>query len=269
MVAVSMSRAILFFCLVWIAAAMPVRADERVRQVQEELRKRNLYFGNVDGQVSAELTGALKRYQTRKGFEVTGTLDDETSASLHVQAAAISKPDRTWPDTLVLRSDTARELPRPQRLALEKEAELNPDPSPTLPPPAESPSAGQDLTPERVKKFVEDYLRDAETQDVSSQVRYYAFPVQYFDHGAVPQEFVVKDTGNYVKRWPERKYVLAGPVSFFASGKEAETIVQFPISFSVRNQKHAVSGQTQNFWTIRSEGKDLKIVAIREQRLRE
>lgn len=264
-----MRRAILFFCLIWIAMGSPVRADEKVRQAQEELRKRNLYFGNVDGQISPELAGALKRYQARKGFEVTGTVDETTSLSLHIPVTVSAKSPQTWPDTPVLRSDAARVLSESQRVALEKEAELNPDLSPTPAPPAESPAPAQDLTPDRVKKFVEDYLRDAETQDVPAQVKYYAFPVQYFDHGTVAAEFVTKDTSNYVKRWPQRKYVLAGPVSFFASGKETETIMEFPIAFSVRNKRHAVSGRTQNFWTIRPEGENLKIVAIREQRLRE
>ena len=57
------------FLLTSILLLLPLlglaRADETVRQVQEELRKRNLYFGNIDGQNSAVLTDALKRYQTR------------------------------------------------------------------------------------------------------------------------------------------------------------------------------------------------------------
>ena len=49
------------FCLVlWMSTL--ARADETVRQVQEELRKRNLYFGNIDGQTSPVLVDALKRY---------------------------------------------------------------------------------------------------------------------------------------------------------------------------------------------------------------
>ena len=60
------------------------RADETVRQVQEELRKRNLYFGNIDGKTSAVLSDALKRYQARKGFAVTGKVDSDTATSLHV-----------------------------------------------------------------------------------------------------------------------------------------------------------------------------------------
>src|SRR5205814_6159803 len=95
--------------------------------------------------------------------------------------------------------------PRAQR-----EAEEKPDLTPSPPPPAESPPPGQDLDPERVNKFVQEYLRDAESTDVPKQVNYYAFPVRYFDHGNVSQEFVTKDTSNYVKRWLERKYTLTG-----------------------------------------------------------
>src|ERR1043166_1425943 len=118
----------LLLCLL-LLLAVPLgrlRADETIRQVQEELRKRNLYFGNIDGRESPELTGALKRYQTRKGFAVTGGVDQETANSLHVQLAALGSTT-SLPDEPVLRSDTASAMPESQRLALEKEAELNPD----------------------------------------------------------------------------------------------------------------------------------------------
>ena len=122
-------------------------------------------------------------------------------------------------------------------------------------------------------KFVENYLRDAETQDVSAQVKYYAFPIAYFDGGFVDHQSVVKDTRDYVKRWPKRKYTLLGPVSFFASGKEGETNVEFTIAFNLkskaRKEKNTASGRTKNFWTIRPEGDELKIIAIKEQRIRE
>ena len=265
-----MRRAILFSCLIWIALAPPVRADERIRQAQEELRKRNLYFGNVDGQVSAELAGALKRYQARKGFAVTGTVDQETASSLHIQMTAVASAE-TLPDLPVLRSDSASALPESQRLALEKQAEQNLDL--TLAPPAESPGPGQNLTPEQVTQFVRDYLRDAETDDVAAQVKYFAFPVEYFPHGSQDQRFVIKDVRDYVNRWPERKYVLTTPVSFFAAEREGETNIEFTISFALRSpartSKNKASGHTKNWWTIRPEGENLKIVAIREQRLRE
>jgi len=259
------------FCLL-IAISSFARADETVRQVQEELRKRNLYFGNIDGQTSPVLVDALKRYQTRKGFAVTGEADPDTATSLHVQAS----PDTSTaalPDMPVLKSDTESALTESQRLALQREAEEKLDQTPTPPPPAESPAPGQDITPDRVNKFVQDYLRDAETDNVAAQVKYYAFPVRYFDHGSVTEQFISKDTSNYVKRWPERKYTLAEPVKFFASGKEGETEVEFTIAFelrsAVRTTKNRAAGRTKNWWTLQGNGDELKIVAIREARIRE
>ena len=248
------------------------RADETVRQVQEELRKRNLYFGTIDGQKSEVLTDALKRYQTRKGFTITGQVDKDTATSLHIRptVAATSEP---LPDMPVLKSDMASALPESQRLALQQEAEEKPDLTPSPPAPAESPGPGQNLTPDRVNKFVEDYLRDAEGQSVPAQIKYYAFPVRYFDHGMVSEQFVTKDTSDYVKRWPERKYALAAPPSFFASEKEGETEIEFTIAFQLRNAsrstKNKAFGKTKNAWTVRVEGDEMKIVAIQEERLRE
>ena len=173
----------------------------------------------------------------------------------------------------VLKSDTESALPASQRLALQREAEEKPDLTPSPPPPAESPGPGQDLTPERVNKLVQDYLRDAESSDVATQVKYYTFPVRYFDHGLVSEQFVTRDTTNYVKRWPERKYTLTGPVNFFASSKDAETEVEFTIAFDLRNPertaKNKATGRTRNWWTIQAAGDELKIVAIREARVRE
>jgi len=267
-----MIRTLPFLCALLISVPRLVQADETVRQVQEELRKRNLYFGNIDGQTSPEFSGALKRYQQRKGFAVTGSVDQDTASSLHVRVATLAS-NTTLPDGPVLKSDTASALPESQRLALQRDAEEKPDLIPSPAPPAESPEPGQDLSPDRVSKFVQDYLRDAQSEDVSAQVKYYAFPVRYFDNGAVSEQFVAQDTSNYLKRWPERKYTLTAPVSFFASGKEGETTIEFTIAFELhskgRTSKNKAVGRTKNRWTIRTEGDELKIVGIREERLRE
>ena len=261
-------------CLLFLvfASAGTVYGDETVRQVQEELRKRNLYFGNIDGQQSAELAAALKRYQKRKGFAVTGSVDEKTATSLHIQTTTVASVG-ALPDAPVLKSDMASALPESQRLALQREAEEAPDLAPSPPPPAESPGPGEDINPEQVTKLVQDYLRDAETQDIPAQVKYFAFPVHYFHHGTKSEEFVAADTRNYVKRWPERKYTLTEPVTFFTTGKEGETNIEFTIAFDVKNpdrkNKNRASGRTKNWWTVRAEGGDLKIVAIREQRVRE
>ena len=56
--------------------------DEQVRRVQEELRKRHLFYGETTGEMNAPLTAAISVYQKKKGFPRTGRLDAETLASL-------------------------------------------------------------------------------------------------------------------------------------------------------------------------------------------
>lgn len=246
----------------------PVRADEETRQIEEALRKRNFYFGDVDGQVNAELVQALRRYQQRKGFAVTGTIDDETAQSLNVAGTfPAAPPNEPLPDVPVLRSDLARHLSVADQHALQEKVELSPEEEEEAPAPAESPSAGQDLTPAEVRAFVENYLRDGEADDVAKQIEYYQFPVKYFDHGKVNRAFVVKDTRNYVKRWPHRKYSLEQPVSFYATAQEDETRIEFPIAFRVKNPRLQAHGKTMNFWTVKKIGDQLKITSIREERM--
>lgn len=249
-----------------------LRADETVRQVQEELRKRNLYFGDIDGRSSPDLENALRRYQSRKRFPVSGLIDGTTAASLKVKLAPSAPP---LPDTPVLKTDFAPQMAESQRAALEAEAEgvADPDLVPTPPPPpAEAPSSSQDINPQRVTELVENYLRDSETDDVRAQTDpYFAYPVDYFVHGAKGEDFIVRDVSNYVQRWPERRYHLRGPVIFAASENEDETNIQFEIAFEVENKKRRAlaRGRTLNYWTIRPEDGQLKITSIKEERLRE
>jgi hypothetical protein len=257
------------FCIVvLILASSTAWADEVVRQAQEELRRRNLYFGDVDGRATTELGTALRRYQERKGFDATGMLNEETVASLGIKGTLGEEARLNWPEIPVLRSDRARDLPEPRRVALQQLAEEDPDAIPTPPPPAESPAPAQDLRPEQVQQLVENYLRDAETDDVEAQIRYFAFPVEYLWHGQRDREYVRRDFQNYVKRWVNRRYWLTEPVQFYAASGANETIVEFPMAFDVKNHKHHVTGRTWNIWSIRPENGELKIVSIWEERLR-
>lgn len=252
-----MCRLLACFLLLLIAAPGTLRADETVRHVQEELRKRNLYFGNIDGESTPEVISSLKRYQKRKGFAVTGTIDPATAASLNVQVTASS-----------LQAEPTVALSQVQSTAgiTEKEPpvlDLPADPEP----PAESPAPSQDITQDRVNKFVETYLRDGETNDVFLQAWFYQYPVQYFHYGLKDQKFVVQDIGYHVKDWPERKYTLLAPPTFITSGKEGEMIVAFSIAYNRRDKKRTTSGKAKYTWTVRTEGDDWRIVSISEQLL--
>ena len=257
-------------CLVLVFIATTVFADDQIRDVQEELRKRNMYFGDVDGQMTAELQTALKRYQERKGFAVTGDVDETTAQSLNIKTTRVAATKANWPDVPVLRSDTALAEEAEQRQRLAQQAEEDPDSFATPAPPAEEPPASQNIPRERVQQLVEQYLRDGETRDIAAQTRYFSYPVKYFGKpGLKDAAFVEKDVRDYCNRWTERRYELTEPVSFSASTDENETNVEFTIKFDVRNKKHHASGRTKNFWTLRPEGDELKIVSIHEERLRD
>ena len=253
-----MFRILACLLLFLIAAPGTVRADETVRQVQEELRKRNLYFGNIDGQSTPEVISSLKRYQKRKGFAVTGTIDADTAASLHVQLTASSLEAQPTPALSQVQSVTAAVTDKEPPVL-----DLPADPEP----PAESPAPSQDISQDRVTQFVETYLRDGETNDVFLQAWFYQYPVRYFHYGLKNQKFVVQDIRYHVKDWPERKYTLLAPPTFNASGKEGEITVEFSIAYNRRDGKRNASGKAKYTWAVRAEGNDLRIVSISEELL--
>jgi peptidoglycan hydrolase-like protein with peptidoglycan-binding domain len=65
-------------------------ADEQVRRVQEELRKRHLFYADANGEKGPALTLAIRRYQEKKGFSPTGAIDSVTLASLGLSTATPS-----------------------------------------------------------------------------------------------------------------------------------------------------------------------------------
>ncbi len=241
-----------------------------MRQVQEELRRRNLYFGDIDGQDSPNVANALKRYQARKGFAATGALDAETARSLDLEVERVLPvAAAVLPDVPVLKSDNARALPEPEQQLLAAQAEAALDASPSPAPPAEEPPPLENVSAEQMQSYVRQYLRDSESDDLAAQVKYFAYPVEYFDHGAVAAEFVERDVRRYLQRWPRRKYELLTPPTLTMAGRTGETAVRFTLRFEVEGNGRRAAGRTENFWIVRPEGNGLRIVAIRERRLRE
>ncbi len=69
-----------------------VFADDQLRNVQTQLKSAGFYYGEVNGQASAESTAAIRRYQIRNGLEVTGTLNQETLAAIGLAPAKAPAP---------------------------------------------------------------------------------------------------------------------------------------------------------------------------------
>jgi hypothetical protein len=88
------NRIAIFTVTIGLFFAAAVRADNDVREAQTKLSDEGLYFGQVDGDYSTDLSAALTRYQVRKGLPITGQLDVETSKALGVKpSVSVSSPN--------------------------------------------------------------------------------------------------------------------------------------------------------------------------------
>jgi len=256
-------------------------ADEKVRRVQEELRKRNLYFADIDGQLTKETENAVRRYQKRKGFPANGAIDADTLRSLELAPPGPPPPDpvaeEILPDLPVLKSDAARELAEADKKILDELESNGPlapigESPPSLEEPSDlpdepaSPAAPESPVAARAETFVRSYLEACELNQLSSELTFYADRVSYFDHGDVSRDFIAKDVSRYYKRWPQRDYeLLEFKVGAF---RENEVEVKFRIGFQVKSPSHRASGKTVNVFKIRQTGDELRFVSLKEQRIR-
>ena len=101
-----MKRELLCF-VVMLCAVSLVRADQAIRSLQQTLKDRGLYYGAVTGEKSAETTAAIRRYQIRNGFKVTGEINEETLRAINSSSNAVtsasppaSKPVNIQPNSV-------------------------------------------------------------------------------------------------------------------------------------------------------------------------
>jgi peptidoglycan hydrolase-like protein with peptidoglycan-binding domain len=79
--------AVIFFGTLLLA-----RADQMIESVQQTLKDQGFYYGEITGQMSSDLTAAIRRYQIRSGLQVNGQLNGETLQSLGIQSSSAAQP---------------------------------------------------------------------------------------------------------------------------------------------------------------------------------
>lgn len=62
-------------------------SNDVVRAVQEALKEKGHYNGQIDGNWGAETQAALKAFQQSSGLEATGQLDEETKEKLGMSSS--------------------------------------------------------------------------------------------------------------------------------------------------------------------------------------
>jgi len=244
-------------CLALVALLTPdvLVADEMTRQVQEELRKRRMYNGDIDGQQTPELGMALKRYQERKGFPASGVVDAATLRSMGIAEPARGGPPAEVP---ILRSDAPAQpvpadienvAPMPMSIA----GDIN------VPPPSR----------EELVEFVRRYLSACETELVTDELAYYAPRVDYFNHGIVPKTYIRNQLLAYNETWPQRKYTMDEAITLTKRGDNtaATALVAYELANPAANRK--ADGKVNHTLVLaRQADASFEIVGIQEQRVR-
>jgi peptidoglycan hydrolase-like protein with peptidoglycan-binding domain len=78
--------------LIFIGSLMLARADQMIEGVQQALKDQGFYYGEITGQMSSDLTAAIRRYQIRSGLQVNGQLNSETLQSLGINSSGSAQP---------------------------------------------------------------------------------------------------------------------------------------------------------------------------------
>src|SRR3954453_233129 len=86
-----MTMKITIAAVIFIGSMMLMRADQLVESVQQALKDEGFYYGEVNGDMNANVTAAIRRYQIRNGLQVTGELNDETLRSLGIKSSGSSR----------------------------------------------------------------------------------------------------------------------------------------------------------------------------------
>lgn len=234
------------------------RADETTRQVQEELRRRHLYYNDIDGRTSVDVAAALRKYQERQGLATTGIPDDDTLRSLGIinePAAPADSGGEPLPDIPVLRSDSA-----PQS----HEAKSAP--------PTVTVSRANTAPPTRkeVREFVQNYFAACATPNVHDELSFFGDRVDYFDHGTVDKAYIQNELATYDQRWTRRSYNVSKPIAI-ANEKDKVT-AKFRVAFQVANgpSERQASGETlDTLGVARGADNTLHILSIEESRVKQ
>jgi peptidoglycan hydrolase-like protein with peptidoglycan-binding domain len=293
-------------CLLLAVAIVTAHAEDSVRSTQEELRRRNVFFGDIDGRRTDEYAEAVRRYQRRKGLTASGQEDRDTLRSLGQQPRSPNEPppkELEWPAEPVLKSDSrldvlavAKELSQETGVATASvrapsEGEPSRPPagrnrvpasrnvraeSSALPSRPSRSAASARLSfrdsasiPSEVNRFISQYLSAVSRNRLEDELEFYADRVDYFGNRQVDRRIVEQTLRKFYQRWPKRDYSLVRPVGYALVPSRGEIVLTYQAKFSHGNGSKRVKGQTLNRLTINAATADPRIVAIEEKRVRQ
>jgi len=244
--------------LLFLCSTAAIYADAQIAAVQEMLKSRGFYYGEVNGENNNETAAAITRFQVRSGFEVTGELNEETLRSLGLKPSQPVGPnaeDRSQPKIEAWRAlreqdrEFLRQTTSSQPTAQVREQIL------------------EVSSIDQVRDFIAGFVVAGISPDVEAELQFYADKADYYDSGLVSKDFIRKDILRYDQKWPMRRYWLEGDVRIL-NGLEANPIeVQYQIRYFVKNQQKESSGTAVKTLKLQKTRHGLEITSVREKTL--
>jgi hypothetical protein len=245
--------------LFFVYSIASLRADPQIAAVQETLKARGLYLGEINGKQNNQTAAAITRFQVRSGIEVTGELNDETLRALGIEPSQSAEPSRADPSQP--RIEAWRALLEQDREFLRQTTSAQPK---------------RDVQEEFVEEGFIDQMRDfvagfvvaGISEDVEPELQFYADDVDYYDNGLVRKDFIRKDILRYNQKWPIRRYWLDGDVRIVDSTKADSIEVRYQIKYLVRNQQKESSGTAVKTLKLQKTQRGLEITSVRERTIK-
>jgi hypothetical protein len=232
-------------------------AEERAQLAQQNADLATTQRATLE----AELKKAQERIQQSQQIaELALTQRNELDAELKKAQGQLSKPDST--------AQIAQESVDPD--PNQPKSETTPSTAPTAgsTPPDSQPDGSPNVSSDEqiLKKFVLDYLQTVASDDVSTQDRFFAHRVTYYDQGVLSLRKVQAAKESYDREWPTRDWKSQGEPVIRASANPKMYEVFQPFTWSVSDGTRHDKGSATLFLRIWKNTKgEFHIVHIERQ----
>jgi peptidoglycan hydrolase-like protein with peptidoglycan-binding domain len=254
-----------------LGAICSVRADDSIRDVQTRLKAGGYYFGEINGRYDSQTAAGVTRYQIRNGLQITGKLDQQTRYALGLTATEpkiplprfgqdvwryLRKNDQVAIDKMIADGAAKKQKPTQPRAI----AASSPSPGPSVA--ATSAERGRD---ERLHDYIAAFVLAGLDPQVGAETEFFADRVDYFGEPGVTREKIRRDLQRYNERWPERAFVLAGPLQIEPVRDRLK--ITFPLRYELRNSSKRAAGKVWKTLLLEKTGRDdLQIAAVNERK---
>ncbi|HEX4668068.1 MAG TPA: peptidoglycan-binding domain-containing protein [Chthoniobacterales bacterium] len=274
-------KRVLFFLLTIGLCVGSVQADDMVRQLQVRLKNGGFYHGDANGVYDEETAVAVARYQIRNGLPISAEMDATTLHALGLKPRGTTKTEEPAPvagawrrlrngDMQFVENANDGKIPPPKPSTQADHSSPQSGRARPAPPastePAVSTQASDFSDKERLREYVGAFILAGLDPQTGAELEFFADRVNYFGERNMSREKVRADLVRYARRWPERRFWLAGDIEV-ASQPDGKVQVTFPLRYELRNGSKSASGKVMKTLVLRQTGgNDLEIVEVSERK---